>query len=86
MSSQHRYPNKNYRPAPTTEYDPAKKVVESAGHNMDRVVRAFLRWLNEDPTRLALLDEHLKAIEAETPRGRPNRDTTPKPGAREQLG
>jgi len=72
MSSQHRNTNRNYRPD-DAEYDPAKIMVEGAGYSMNTAVRAFLRWLNEDPTRLALLDGHLRAVAAETPTGRPAR-------------
>lgn len=75
MVSQHARKNRNYRPE-DREYDLAKGIVEEAGYNMDHAVRAFLRWLNEDPSRLPLLEKHLKAIKAETPRGRPRRDTS----------
>jgi hypothetical protein len=72
--SQHARKNRNYRPT-EDEYDgPGKAAVEAAGHTMDNAVRAFLRWLNEDPARLALISSHLEAVKAETPRGRPKRN------------
>lgn len=75
--SQHARTNRNYRPT-DAEYDGAgKAAIEAAGHTMDNAVRAFLRWLNEDPDRLKLIAAHLNAVKAETPRGRPKRDTTP---------
>lgn len=74
MSSQHARRSRNYRPT-EAEYDgPGKTTIEAAGYSMDGAVRAFLRWLNEDATRLALIENHLRAVKAETPRGRPRRN------------
>lgn len=80
--SQHARKNRNYRPT-EDEYDGAgKAVIETAGHTMDNAVRAFLRWLNEDPERLNLIRPHLDAVRSETPRGRPRQATTPTTRAR----
>jgi hypothetical protein len=70
--SQHRHPNRNYRPDPA-EYDPARAAVEAAGYNMNTLIRAFLRWLNEDPRRLGQLAKHLRSVADETPYGRPRK-------------
>lgn len=79
--SQHARKNRNYRPT-DAEYDgPGKARIEAAGHTMDNAIRAFLRWLNEDPERLTFIAAHLDAVKAETPRGRPRRGaTSPEPG------
>ncbi|WP_433730877.1 hypothetical protein ACQP2Y_21240 [Actinoplanes sp. CA-051413] len=76
MTSQHRYTNRNYRPA-DDEYDPAKAAFEAAGHNMNVAVRAFLRWINEDPRRVAEFSDLMQAIDDETPRGRPKKKAPP---------
>lgn len=72
MSSQHRYTNRNYRPA-DKEYEPVRAAVEADGFTMNALVRAVLRWLTEDPARLQQLRPHMKAIANETPRGRPKK-------------
>lgn len=75
--SQHARKNRNYRPT-DDEYDgPGKAAIEAVGHTMDNAMRAFLRWLNEDPSRLGEIRGHLDAVKAETPRGRPKQTTTP---------
>lgn len=71
MSSQHRHPPRNFRPDPDREYVPAQEAVEGAGYTMSVALRAFLRWLIEDPSRLNQLRPHLDAVKAETPQGRP---------------
>jgi hypothetical protein len=76
VSSQHRHTNRNYRPA-DDEYDPAKATIEAAGYNVNVAIRAFLRWLNQDPRRLAHLLDLMRAVEEETPRGRPKKETPP---------
>lgn len=74
VNSQHRYQNRNYRPA-NDEYADAKRIAEAAGVNMNVLVRALLRLLRADTARvLRLLRPHLAAIIAETPKGRPARD------------
>lgn len=77
VSSQHRYTNRNYRPA-NDEYDPAKAAFKAAGHNMNVALRAFLRWINEDPNRVAQFAALMDAVEDETPRGRPRGKAPPK--------
>jgi hypothetical protein len=76
-SSQHRNANRNYRPTPD-EYDgPGRVAIEAAGYPMGTAVRAFLRWLNDDPERLAQLAPYLAAVKEETRYGRPWPSTTP---------
>lgn len=72
MSSQHANPCRNYRPC-DDEYLPARQTIEAAGHTMNTAIRAYLRWLVEDPSRLALLDQHLQDVAAKTQHGRPRR-------------
>jgi hypothetical protein len=80
MSSQHARRNRNYRPEPS-EYDPAHATIEQAGHNMDRLVRAMLRWFNADPQgALATLAPYLAEVEQATPRGRPPVNPAASPG------
>lgn len=70
--SQHRFPNRNYRPDTELEYEPAKAAVEAAGHDMNRAVRACLRWIAKDPdVALGALAPFLDSVAATTPRGRP---------------
>ena len=77
MPNVHRYTNRNYRPA-DDEYEPAKTTVEADGHSMNAAVRALLRLLNADPAgTMAKLRPHLRAIAAETPRGRSRRTDQP---------
>lgn len=74
MSSQHRNPNRNYRPDDQREYEPVRKAVEAAGHDMNRFVRACLRWAAHDPpAAFVTLDPYLSEVAAETPRGRPRK-------------
>lgn len=71
MTSQHRFTNRNYRPA-DDEHDPARDSIRDAGYNMNVLLRAMLRRFNDDPAaELAALEPHLKAVAADTPRGRP---------------
>ena len=72
MSSQHRYTNRNYRPA-DEEYEPVRAAIEADGFTMNALVRGFLRWLTEDLSRLRQLTPYMKAVTDETPRGRPKR-------------
>jgi hypothetical protein len=76
VTSQHRYTNRNYRPA-DDEYDPVREAVTDAGHTMNTLMRAVLRWLREDPQRLDQLRAHMKAVDDETPRGRPKKEAPP---------
>jgi hypothetical protein len=76
VTSQHRHTNRNFRPA-DDEYDPAKAAFEAAGHNMNVALRAFLRWINEDPSRVEQFAALMRAVEDETPRGRPKKRTPP---------
>lgn len=71
MTSQHRFTNRNYRPA-DDEHDPARDTIKAAGYNMNQLIRAMLRRFNANPAaELAALDGHLKDVAADTPRGRP---------------
>jgi hypothetical protein len=76
VTSQHRHTNRNYRPA-DDEYDPVREAVTSAGFTMNTLVRAFLRWIREDPSRLSRFVAHMKAVDEETPRGRPKKGAPP---------
>ncbi|MET0415011.1 MAG: hypothetical protein ABW022_03190 [Actinoplanes sp.] len=76
MSSQHRHTNRNYRPA-DDEYDPAKAAIEKAGFNVNVAIRAFFRWIIDDPRRLRQLVPFMKAVADETPKGRPKRSEAP---------
>lgn len=68
-----RHRTRNFRPDPRY-YEPAEKTADKAGFSMNVLLQALLREFNADPeARLAALDEHLKAVAAETPRrGRPS--------------
>lgn len=76
VSSQHRYTNRNYRPA-DDEYEPVRQAVADAGYTMNTLSRAVLRWIREDPARLSQLIPLMKAIDKETPRGRPKKNAPP---------
>lgn len=76
MTSQHRYTNRNYRPA-DEEYDPVRDAVVDAGYTMNTLMRAVLRWLREDPARMTPLIPFMRAVDAETPRGRPKKKAPP---------
>lgn len=76
MSSQHRHTNRNYRPA-DDEYEPAKDEFEKAGYNVNVAIRAFFRWIVDDPRRLRQLSPFMKAVDDETPRGRPKKKAPP---------
>jgi hypothetical protein len=70
VNNQHRHPTRNFRPAPA-EYDPAKAAIDAAGLDVNRVLRAAMRWIRDDPdTALATLTPYLPD---EAPRGRPRR-------------
>ncbi|WP_043512409.1 MULTISPECIES: hypothetical protein [unclassified Actinoplanes] len=73
MSSQHRHVNRNYRPA-DDEYDPVRAEVERAGFTMNTFFRAVLRWVRNDPRRLAQFKALMVEVDAETPRGRPKKN------------
>lgn len=63
----HRYPVRNFRPNVGDEYDPAKAAVENSGTNMNRVLRAVMRWIAADPaTALQTLAPHLAAVDKDT--------------------
>jgi GrpB-like predicted nucleotidyltransferase (UPF0157 family) len=72
VSSQHRHTNRNYRPA-DDEYEPVKDAVANAGFTMNTLLRAFLRWLRQDPTRLKQFVPLMRDVDNETPRGRPKK-------------
>lgn len=76
MTSQHRYTNRNYRPA-DDEYEPVRQAVTEAGFTMNALVRAVLRWIREDPARLGQLRGHMKAVDDDTPKGRPKKNAPP---------
>lgn len=66
----HRHPVRNFR-APADEFEPATEAIRAAGLDVQRVLRAALRWIRDDPdTALAILQPHLPE---EAPRGRPPR-------------
>lgn len=63
----HRYPTRNFRPNLEDEFNPAKTAIEAAGTNMNRVLRAFLRWVASDPsTALRALAPHLAEVDKDT--------------------
>ena len=71
MSSQHRFPLRNFRPDPE-EYAPAAALLKDAGYDMTTYLRACLRALKAQPdATLAALRQEMAAVSAETPRGRP---------------
>jgi hypothetical protein len=66
----HRFPGRNFR-APDEEFAPATEAIKAGGLDVQRVLRAALRWIRDDPdTALATLQPHLPD---EAPRGRPPR-------------
>lgn len=73
MSSQHRFPARAYRPDPTGEYEPVHDAVHDMGFCMNTLIRAFLRWVIQDPSRLQQLAELMRDVYGETPRGRPRK-------------
>lgn len=75
VSSQHRFTNRNYRPA-DDEYEPVRKDIEAAGYSMTVLIRAWLRRFKDNPqAEIAALSDYLSAVVAETPRGRPRKAT-----------
>lgn len=62
----HRYPTRNFRPS-LDEYDPAKTAIEAAGTNVNRVLRAVLRWITADPgAALRTLAPHLAEVDKDS--------------------
>ncbi len=76
MSSQHRYTNRNYRPA-DDEYDPVRAEVEKAGSTMNTFIRAVLQWVKQDPRRLDQFRALMAEIDDEKPKGRPKKKAPP---------
>lgn len=72
-SSRHRFKSRAYRPDPEGEYDPVSAAVTGMGFCMNTLIRAFLRWIKQDPSRLQQFTDLMREIHAETPRGRPRR-------------
>jgi hypothetical protein len=73
VSSQHRFKARAYRPDPELEYIPVHDAVAGMGYCMNTLIRAFLRWVAQEPERLYLFVALIEEIHAETPRGRPRR-------------
>lgn len=71
MTSQHRYTARAYRPDPVNEYQPVCDALGEMGYCMNALIRAFLRWIVEDPTRLQQFVTLMRQVRADTPRGRP---------------
>jgi hypothetical protein len=77
----HRYRPKNFRPNPEDEYAPAQAAIGDAGTNVNRVLRAFLRWVAAEPTKalqvlapyLAEVDKDSDPADVGTRGGRPKR-------------
>lgn len=67
MSGVHRYPTRNFRPNLEDEFDPAKTAIEAAGTNVNRVLRAVMRWIASDPVgALRLLAPYLAEVDKDT--------------------
>lgn len=63
----HRYPTRNFRPNIEDEFDPAKTAIEAAGTNVNRVLRAVMRWIARDPGQaLRTLAPHLAEVDKDT--------------------
>jgi hypothetical protein len=74
VSDQHRFPARSYRPDPEGEYEPVRDAVTGMGFCMNTLIRAFLRWVIQDPDRLHQLARLMAEVYEETPRGRPRRN------------
>jgi hypothetical protein len=76
VSGQHRFPAKSYRPDPQAEFQPVHDAVHDMGFCMNTLIRAFLRWVAQDPEpprRLEQFADLMREVYDETPRGRPRR-------------
>lgn len=63
MPNQHEHSAKTFRPDTCHEYAPARTVLTDAGVDMNRFLRACLRWLVADPAAaLRTVTPHLPPV------------------------